>query len=78
MTIDSLRTESVPFDPSAWLAAFRAADGYWIVTHGSTSYGWMLDGLEERARELWREVEHSPERRAAVNAVARASSEGKA
>lgn len=77
MTIDHLRMESVPFDPSAWLAAFRAADGYWVVTPGSTSFGWYCDGLEEQARELWREIEGNAERRAAIRAVALASSEGK-
>ena len=69
---------AAPFDAAAWLTAFRAADGYWIINDGLSHFGWYLEGQEEQARELWREVEHSPERRAAVRAVLSAPSEREA
>lgn len=55
------------FNPQAWLEAFEAASGWYLVgTDRRVSIGWMLgdrhDG--ETARAPFKEIQHFDERRA--------------
>jgi len=57
-----------PFDPANWLALFRTGDGWWVIgADDSLSLGWHLHGqVNDTAREIFREIEQDPAKRAAV------------
>lgn len=64
-----------PFDAADWLARFRAVGGWYAVQDNKVHAGWRIDGPsdDERVREVWREIEHSEERRASIRAVVHAA-----
>ena len=62
------------FDPAAWLQAFEAVGGWYVVTEDDRiSMGWMVyrrsEEEQDEARRLFREIEHIDERWMAIKAI---------
>lgn len=58
---------SASFNPQAWLEAFEAVGGWYLVgTDHRVSIGWMLGdtGDGEKARLLFKEIQHNDQRAA--------------
>jgi len=59
------------FDPVEWLARFKAVSGWWLIgADDKLTVGWhLMDSPSDQAmqaREIYREIEKDPARRAAV------------
>jgi hypothetical protein len=64
---------SRPFDPGAWLSAFEAAGGWYVITgDDNVNVGWRVFGSDHaaqiEARALYNEIANDPERRRQVRA----------
>jgi hypothetical protein len=66
-----VNSASLSFDPADWLHRFSAAGGWYAAQGGEVLTGWRLDDFDQAraVREIWRELEHDEDRRAAVRAI---------
>ena len=58
-----------PFNAADWLRRFGSAGGWYVVQGDKVHAGWEMSDNSMAARAIWREIEHSEERRAAIRAT---------
>lgn len=69
------------FDPGAWLEAFEAVGGWYVITdNANVNVGWRVFGSDDaaqiKARALYTEIAHNPERQRRVQDFILESSRG--
>jgi hypothetical protein len=65
---------SAAFDPADWLSRYTAAGGWYAMRGDALVFGWPVPGpwAPTATREVYREIEHHPDRRAELLAHVKA------